>query len=477
MRFIPKFLSNVFGKSASTQKSGSVFWPELGIAGFQQTGGSASTQKSGSVFWPELGIAGFQQTGGSTISTRGGARAVTAFGAVFSCVSILSQDVSKLPVKVWKKRTGGGRDEVFGTATNRLLKKPNYYQTWTEFMISVMTSLLYDGNAYCLKERNGRNEVVALYPVNPSRVSLNVASDGSIYYGLSKDLGAGLSMLVPARDVVHLRNITLHHPLIGVTPIVAAAYSSTAGTAALQHMSNFLSQMARPSGVLKSPNKLDDDVVDRLKEQFESLFTGNNIGRTAVFEQGLEWQAMTMSAVDAEIINQLKWSVSDVARVFRMPPFLIGDMEKTSYKNSETMQRVYLSGVLSYYLRLIETKLDQDLDLPDDIILEFDVDYMLRAELDVRIEALGRGVQNGIFAPNEARAREGLNPKPGGDDLYVQQQMVPLDPDKRAAINGTAPAAQSPTPTDTPPADSKPKDIESFVKEVLDRIKIESASV
>jgi HK97 family phage portal protein len=375
-------------------------------------------------------------------------------------MSVLSQDVSKLPLRVWRKEPNGARSSVSIKDRGRAgfvsytLYKPNTYQTATEFLQQLMASLLINGNAYVYVTRNGGNLPDEMRVIHPSHVSPWVTPEGEVYYNISPDPltipEIPETSLIPARFVMHFRHQTYQHPLIGISPLQAAAYSASTGLSILRQSSAFFRRMARPSGVLQSPRMLDGDVADRLRTQWQQVYGDNpgNAGKVAVLEDGLEWKPMTMTAADSQLIEQLRFTVEDVARVYRVPIFMLGDMTKASYRNSEVLMRNYYAGSLSYYCRSIEDRMNVFHDLGEDFEVRFDLDELFRAESDVRMNTLKTAVQGGIMKPDEARGKEGLGPVPGGNEVYVQQQMIPL----RIAAEGRGVAgATPPNPQVSPP--------------------------
>lgn len=354
---------------------------------------------------------------------------LTAFSAVFACVSIISSDVARLPVTVWQTRPDNGRDPVTGSAVARVLRRPNPYQTRSDFMQYALACVLLEGNFYALVERDGTGAPMALHPLQPFTVEPRIAEDGAVYYRIKSDRLAGVDsdFVAPARDVFHHRTQTLTHPLVGVSPITAAAVSAGTGLRILNQSDRFFANLSRPSGIVSTDKVLSKEALARVKSIWTAAQTGGRFGSVAFFDAGLKWQPLTMTASDAQLIEQLKFSVGDVARAYRVPTFLLGDLGGATYKNAETLMGVYYQQTLSWHCESLENRLDDFFALPPGQYVEFDLDQLLRAEYRERIEAKSRGVQQGIFTPNEARISEGLNPMPGGDSLFMQTQMMPLD--------------------------------------------------
>lgn len=382
---------------------------------------------------------------------------LTAFSAVFACVSKISADIAKLRIRLMEFDSAGVWAEVLDKAPFLpVLRKPNHYQTRIQFLQQWLISLLLHGNAYILKDRDERGVVRALYVLDPQRVCPLVADDGSVFYRLSDDYLAGVreQIIIPAREIIHDRWTTLWHPLVGVSPIYACAVSATQGRRIQSNSSKFFENMSRPSGVITAPGTIDDVTAKRIKTEFEANFSGGKIGRLLVAGDGLTYSPMTIPAEDAQLIEQLKWTVEDVARCFQMPLWKINAGPMPAYGNSEIGQRAYYAETLQNPIESIELLLDEGLELPAKYGTEFDLKPLLRMDTAARMAAHSAGVGAGVVTPNEARAEEGLPPVPGGDTPYLQVQNYALsalakrdakeDPFEKDSANETEVTPQPP---------------------------------
>lgn len=371
---------------------------------------------------------------------------------LWGCIDLKSSDIARLPIRHWKALPGGGFTKDPNSRILKVLAKPNPFQTRQDYLRYLGISLFIEGNAYSLVGYNGRMEIERLTPINPHMVLPRVAEDGSVFYQISLDrLEAGsvgtkvTSILVPDFMIFHHREICLRHPLIGVSPLMAAAASTNLGLQIIKSQDNIFRNQAKPSGVLMSPNTLSKDVVERLKESWQSYFQGENAGKTAVLEEGLKFDALSMKAVDAEVVKQLEMSNLDIARSFRVPMSMLGHVERQAFKNTEVMVRQYLSTTLAAHLSNLEERLSLLFGLdPAKEFLRFDLTFLLQAEIDVRMEALARAVQGGIYSVNDAREIEGLPPVEGGDKVRLQSQMVPIDGSQPPAAVPVAPTPAVP---------------------------------
>src|SRR5260221_1967031 len=356
-------------------------------------------------------------------------RAILAFSAVFACVTLIASDIAKLGVKLMVEDAGGIHTEIEGNSPfAAVLTQPNRFQTWFKFIEQWIVSKLLYGNAYILKERDQRGIVVALYVLDSQRVTPLVADDGGIYFQLSKDYLAGLDepITIPAKEIIHDMMVSLWHPLVGVSPIYACGMSATMGNRIQANSTRFFQNMSRPSGMLTAPGTINDETANRLKAQFEENFSGPNIGRIAVAGDSLKYESFgAVSALDAQLIEQLKWTVEDVARCFHVPTWKIGDKEPVR-TSVESLNQTYYSDCLQALIESAEALLDRGLGLPQNYHVEFDLEGLMRMDTAARYTAKGLAVKGGWLAPNEARAGEDLQPVKGGESPYLQQQNFSL---------------------------------------------------
>jgi HK97 family phage portal protein len=412
-------------------------------------------------WWPVIreGFAGaFQQN----ITIR--RETLLAFTAVYACVFRISSDIAKLPMCLKKKdpKTRIWVDIERSSPFLAVLKKPNDYQTRIQFLQQWIISKLLAGNTYVLKQRDTRGVVVKLYVLDPSRVRPLITPDGSIYYELFRDpLSEVLesTVLAPSSEIIHDRMPSIFHPLVGTSPIFACGMAAAQGHSIQKSMASLFKNMAMPSGVLTAPGPIKQETADRLKENWATKFSGKNVGMVAVLGDGLKFERMTMSAVDSQVIDQLKWSSENVCSAFSMPPFMVGFGAMPSYNNIESLTQQYMSQCLQVHIEDIEILMDEGLGLDvstsvDELGIELDTDVLLRMDTATRFKTWREGIAGGFMAPNEARARENWMPAEGGDTPYMQQQNYSLEAlaarDSAPPSTGTTPALPNPNKPDTP---------------------------
>ena len=395
---------------------------------------------------------------------------VLAFSAVYACVSIISNDIAKLRCKLTELTPDGIWVEVLNSPFCGVLRKPNRFQTRIQFFSYWVISLLLYGNTYVLKERDKNGIVRALYVLQGDRVTPCVANDGSVWYQLHENYLAGCEggYTVPASEIIHDRMNCLWHPLVGISPIYACGASATQGNRIQAQSAKFFENMSRPSGMLTAPGAIDDETAARLKIEFEKNLGGGNIGRLLVAGSSLKYEPMTMPAVDAQLIEQLKWTVEDVARCFRVPLYMIDAGPIPGDRNIEAMQRMYYTQTLQAPIEGMEVLLDEGLELNKNspqqpYATEFDLDQLLRMDTTARYAAWNSAVSGQWLAPNEARMKENLAPVKGGEQPLAQLQYYQLStlagrppPDQStggAPAPGSVPALPAP---DAPNPDATP---------------------
>lgn len=386
--------------------------------------------------------------------------AITAssYYANFACVTLIARDIAKLRVKlighvmpddIWV--------ETANPAYSPVLRKPNHYQTRNQFWEHWFLSKLSRGNTYALKQRDARGVVTDLYVLDPSRVQPLIADDGSVFYQCSTDELSGLpdQVIVPATEIIHDRWNCLGHPLIGIPPIMAAALAATQGINIQTQATRLYANNAQPGGILTAPGHIPDDTVARLKTDWDQKYGGANYGKVAVLGDGLKFEKMSLTAVEGQMLEQLKWTSEVVCSVYHVPPFMIGaGPEPAGGVQDRTLR--YYTQCLQSLIEEAESCLDDGLGLGDklDLGVEFDVDNLLRMDSAAQMDVLEKG--RNYIKPDEGRRRLNLPRVEGGGVVYRQQQDYSLAAlSKRDA--SADPFATAPPPAATP---TKPEDDE-----------------
>jgi HK97 family phage portal protein len=362
---------------------------------------------------------------------------VLSYWAVYACIRLIAGDIAKMRLKLVAKGSNGVWTEIEdGSPYLVLLRKPNRYQTRVQFWTYWICSLLIHGNTYALKERDDRGMVKALYILDPTRVSVLVGEDGSVFYQLKRDdlsgVGFGLDVVVPASEIIHDRLVCLHHPLVGVSPIFASGIAATQGLAIQNNSANFFQNGSMPGGIIKVPAALSPAKAAELKAAWESGYSGDNRGKTAILADKMEYQALTISAADAQLIEQLKMTAEMVCSTFGVPPYKIG-IGTAPVTSVAAQDQNYYSQCLQPIIEGTEAVLDEGLGMADangrqpfTMGVEFDLKALIRMDPAAQIDYFDKAIKGAVKTPNEARKDLDLQPMEGGDALYLQQQNYSL---------------------------------------------------
>jgi HK97 family phage portal protein len=416
---------------------------------------------------------------------------VVTYFAVYACVTRIAQDIAKMRLRLVEQDKNGIWSEADSSAFSPVLRKPNHFQNRIKFIEQWLISKLLHGNTYIIKERDARGVVVALYVLDPLRTKPLVAPDGSVYYQLSADYLSGLaeSTVVPASEIIHDVMVPLYHPLCGVSPLTASGLAACQGLAIQRNSARFFQNGAQPSGVLTAPGEISDPDAQRFKDEWIKNYTGENAGKVAVLGGGLKYEAMSVNAIDAQLIEQLKWTAKNVCSTYHVPGYMVGVDDPPAYNNIDALNQQYYVQCLQSPIECIELLLDEGLGLdlkPGGRILgaEFDLDDLLR--MDSKTLAETEKNLAGIKAPNESRKRLNLPPVKGGGSPYLQQQNYSLEAlarrdakdDPFASKAPAAAATDAPTPAnDDIPDDQVDAAASLFGWELKSNLRLELPSI
>jgi HK97 family phage portal protein len=394
----------------------------------------------------------FWQLGYDPIPVGGGA-------IVAACIDTYAQTAAECPPSHWRSTGDGGRERVTNSALSRVMLKPNGYQSGSDFILNLVSYLYGDGNAYALAIRNARFEVAELHLMNAPSCGASVASNGQVFYSLAGNpvveavLPNGVLQQVPARDVLHVKLNARGNPLKGEPPLINATADIAANQAMLRQTQTIAQNQSKPSGVLTTDQPLEIWQTEEIRQMWLERTTGAGAGGVPILSSGLKFQAMATSSRDAQYAELMQITDGHIATVYGIPlPLLSLWGVQTAAGATADLMRFWVGGRFGFCLDHIENAIGGFFGLagwPGEY-LEFDTQALLRSAQRDRIEALARGVQGGIYSPNEARALEDLPAADDGDEPRVQQQVVPL-----SAWSDPPPATPRPdAPAAPPPADS-----------------------
>jgi HK97 family phage portal protein len=382
---------------------------------------------------------------------------------VEACISAYARVIGMLPVTHWRTTKDGGRTRVTNSAAARVMRRPNTYQSRPDFFLNLISQELHKGNGYAVAARDGNSdEIMGLHivPEADARYFIDRATR-EIYYGIghndllpiTPDYIERWDFVVPQRDVLHLRLQCPRDPLEGVSPLVGAALAVSTGNAIAMNQAAFFQNFSKPSGILQTEVQLTPKQMDDLRKAWEDQTRGPNAGGTPILGWGIEYKQTSTNATDAAIIEQYKLSIADIARVFGVPLPIIGELGGATFANTEQLIAYWLSTGLGYMVEHVEQALDWLFRLPANEYMEFDVDYLMRADFLTRVDGYTKGISGGLFAPDEARGKFDLPKVEGGASVRLQAQVVPLEnalgtPTPSAPTAPSAPAAATPAAND-----------------------------
>ena len=355
-------------------------------------------------------------------------RSAMQMTAVYACVRILSEAIAGLPLHLYQYNEGGGKEKAVNHPLYRLLHdEPNPEMSSFVFRETLMTHLLLWGNAYAQIIRNGKGEIVALYPLMPNKMSVNRDSNGRLYYEYMRateeaPIMKGSTVRLSPTDVLHIPGLGFDG-LVGYSPIAMAKNAIGLAIATEEYGSKFFANGAQPSGVLEHPGTLKDP--SRVRDSWQSTFGGSgNANKVAVLEEGMKYTPISISPEQAQFLETRKFQINEIARIFRVPPHMVGDLEKSSFSNIEQQSLEFVKYTLDPWVVRWEQSIQRTLLRPEekrDYFVKFNVEGLLRGDYQSRMNGYATARQNGWMSANDIRELENLDriPAEDGGDLYL----------------------------------------------------------
>lgn len=363
-------------------------------------------------------------------------RSAMQMTAVYACVRILSESIAGLPLHMYQFEEDGSKKKAVEHPLYHLLhEEPNPEMTSFVFRETLMSHLLLWGNAYAQIIRNGKGDIIALYPLMPNRMKVERDSKGQLYYEyqtMKEDaptMKGAVYQLYP-NEVLHVPGLGFDG-LVGYSPIAMAKNAIGLAIAAEEYGSKFYANGAAPSGVLEHPNVLKDPA--KVRDSWNAAFGGSsNAHRVAVLEEGMKYTPISISPNEAQFLETRKFQINEIARIFRVPPHMVGDLEKSSFSNIEQQSLEFVKYTLNPWVCRWEQALQRAL-LDDDekgkYFFRFNVEGLLRGDYQSRMNGYATARQNGWMSANDIRELENLDRIPaelGGDLYLVNGNMLPL---------------------------------------------------
>jgi len=367
--------------------------------------------------------------GGTTSGKAVNERTAMQTSAVYACVRILAESVAGLPLHVYERTANGSKSTKPSHPLYRLLHdEPNREMTSFVFRETLMSHLLLWGNAYAQIIRDGRGFPITLYPLLPDRMAVDRNESGELVYTYQSDKG---QVKLRRENVLHIPGLGFDG-LIGYSPIAMAKNAVGLALATEDYGATFFANGANPGGVLEHPGVIKPEQADRLRESWQSQFGGANAHKVAVLEEGLKFHQMSIPPEQAQFLETRKFQINEIARIFRVPPHMVGDLEKSSFSNIEQQSLEFVKYTLDPWVVRWEQSLQQALILPSEkatIFIKFNLDGLLRGDYQSRMQGYSTGIQNGFMSVNDVRGLEDMNlltAEEGGDLHFVNGNMVKL---------------------------------------------------
>ncbi|MBP2028702.1 HK97 family phage portal protein [Acetoanaerobium pronyense] len=354
-------------------------------------------------------------TSGKTVNERTALQTT----AVYACVRILAETLASLPLHVYR-HTENGKEKAKDSQVYRLLHdEPNPEMTSFVFRETLMSHLLLWGNAYSQIIRDGRGKLVALYPLLPDKMEVDRTATGEIFYEYQSDKG---KVVLRKEEVLHILGLGFDG-VKGQSPIAMAKNAIGMAIATEEYGAKFFSNGANPGGVLEHPGVVKDP--KRVRDSWNAVYQGSsNAHRVAVLEEGMKFTPIGIPPEQAQFIATRKFQINEIARIFRIPPHMIGDLEKSSFSNIEQQSLEFVKYTLDPWVVRWEMALQKSLltlSEKEEYFIKFNVDGLLRGDYKSRMEGYSVGRQNGWLSANDIRELENLNriPEELGGDLYL----------------------------------------------------------
>ena len=388
---------------------------------------------------PENRTAGSTYTfymGGTTSGKTVTERSAMQMTAVYSCVRILSEAVAGLPLHLYRYKEDGGKEKALDHPLYRLLHdEPNPEMSSFVFRETLMTHLLLWGNAYAQVIRNGKGEVIALYPLMPNKMSVDRDENGRLYYTYYRGSDEAMksrdfAVILQPSDVLHIPGLGFDG-LVGYSPIAMAKNAIGMAIACEEYGAKFFANGAAPGGVLEHPGTIKDP--QRVRESWQSTFGGSgNANKIAVLEEGMKYTSIGISPEQAQFLETRKFQINEIARIFRVPPHMVGDLEKSSFSNIEQQSLEFVKYTLDPWVTRWEQSIQRALLSQGEkavYFAKFNLEGLLRGDYQSRMNGYAIGRQNGWMSANDIRELENLDriPAEEGGDLYlINGNMLPL---------------------------------------------------
>ena len=351
--------------------------------------------------------------GGGQISSESAMRIST----VYACVKVLTDAISTLPLQLYVK-DGNNNNLVDSRLASLLGSSPNSFQTSVEWLALQVLNICLRGQSFSYIVRSSDGRIVEILPLPPGAVAVNVTAQNSINYSitLGRD-GETQTMIAQPNEILHLKNLTMDG-VNGVSPIKFNESVLGHAVDARDYSKNVFKNGATPRGVLEVDGTLSDAAYENIKDSWHDSHQGTaNSNKVAILESGVKWRSVSLSPEDVQLLDSRKYTRSEICGIFRVPPHMIGDLERATYSNIGHQSLEFYKSTVYPWLVQIESRLNFSLLSKSNYFFKFDVSELLRGDLESEVKAWRSFIEMAVVSPNEVRAKIGMNPREGGDEF------------------------------------------------------------
>lgn len=369
----------------------------------------------------ELFASGSASVAGVGVNPATAMRYVT----VYACVRLIAESIAQLPIHVYRKLSDGSKQRLTDISLADILSvAPNSWQTGFEYFEFALAALCLRGNHYAFKSVSSRGQLLELIPFFPGSVTVHRSGYDLSYRVRFED---GTTDTLPQEKIHHVRGLSLDG-FTGISPIAFQRNAIGLGIAAENHGGCVFKNGAMPAGIITHPASISNEAKAALKKAWNEAYGGGGRGGTAVLDEGMTFNGVTMTNEDSQYLETRQFQRTEICSIFRVPPHMIGDLTKSSFSNISQQSLEMVKYTFLPWCRRLETAMNRDLLSPEErkrgLYVQFLLDGLERADIETRYKVYNIGVNTGMLSPNECRAKENKNPRPGGDIYLVPLNMA-----------------------------------------------------
>ena len=371
---------------------------------------------------------------GDSYSSSISPEAAMRLSTVYACIKVLSDTISTLPVHLYRKEDGA-RVLVENKLHSLMLDAPNDFQTAQEFWAQQVTNICLRGNSFNYVTRTASGKVIEIVPLPVDSCTINIQAQNRITYTITLgEKGNTKSFIAKPENILHFKNLTLD----GVTGLSPIQYNGSLLSNAMEsrdHANSVYSNGATPRGVLETEGILSDEAFENLKASWGASHGGtSNANKVAILESGLQFKPVSMSPADVQLLESRKYSRSEIAGMFRVPPHMIGDLERATYSNIGHQSLDFYKSAIAPWIAQFESRLNFTLLGTNSNCFRFDVSELIRGDIETEVASYRSLLEMGVLSPNEVRGKLGMNPRDGGDEYVTQSNNLTFGDDDAESI-------------------------------------------